>query len=274
MITSGETDASGGDIERPFRSDKYREDNTQTGDLFGDLFLNLDDDGGRADSIVSDYAEFRASSHALSAEDAGDTQNAQRTECEIETSSPTPQQASGNQDDKMAAIRKMLSDAEEDADVTTEPDLEEHVAPVTPEQSMRDGTYDDSDELDLLQSQIDDLTNAVRSAKGPSAPRGYNAAKLRRSHDTRVNKLRRAKERREKSGAFMTGFTLVSVVTATMIGLYVLHPQIIAASPRMAPVINEYVVTVDRYRFEGNEAAAEWTTWLTERIGKLRHKEA
>lgn len=59
------------------------------------------------------------------------------------------------------------------------------------------------------------------------------------------------------------------MVTATFVGLYVLQPQIIAASPRMGPALTEYVVTVDRYRVELNEKTAEWKTWLAERIGAL-----
>ena len=78
-----------------------------------------------------------------------------------------------------------------------------------------------------------------------------------------------ARERRKKSGAFVTGFTLITVVAATMVGLYVLQPQIVNMSPKMGPALNEYVVTVDRYRGQLNEATAEWRQWLTERIGKL-----
>ncbi len=104
-------------------------------------------------------------------------------------------------------------------------------------------------------------------------PSSCDVAGLRRSHEKRVKALLRSKARRKQSGAFLTAFTLVSVVTATMVGLYFLHPQIIAASPEMAPAINEYVVTVDRYRVEANERTAEWSGWLVERIGKLAGKE-
>ncbi len=61
----------------------------------------------------------------------------------------------------------------------------------------------------------------------------------------------------------------MAMVTATMVGLYVMHPQIITASPKMAPAMNQYVVTVDRYRVELNEKTTEWRAWLTERIGAL-----
>ena len=58
-----------------------------------------------------------------------------------------------------------------------------------------------------------------------------------------------------------------------MVGLYVMRPQIIAAAPQMGPALNEYVVTVDRYRVNMNEATAEWKVWLVERIDGLTGKE-
>ncbi len=104
-------------------------------------------------------------------------------------------------------------------------------------------------------------------------PSSCDVAGLRRSHEKRVKALLRSKARRKQSGAFLTGFTLVSVVTATMVGLYALHPQIIAASPQMVPAMNEYVVTVDRFQVDFNEKTAEWKAWLVERIGNLAGKE-
>jgi hypothetical protein len=132
---------------------------------------------------------------------------------------------------------------------------------------------DEDDDRDPLKSRIDDLDKLGRATKGAPEQSGYDAAKLRRLHEKRAKKLQRSRERRKKSGAFVTGFTLVAMVTATMVGLYVLHPQIIAASPQMEPAMTEYVVTVDRYRVELNEKTAEWKTWLAERIGKFSDDE-
>jgi hypothetical protein len=134
---------------------------------------------------------------------------------------------------------------------------------------MRKRADDDEDERDQLKSRIDQLSKAGRSAKGEPGQSGYDAARLRRMHEKRARKLQRARERRKKSGAFVTGFTLVSLVTATMVGLYVLKPQIIASSPEMAPALNEYVVTVDRYRVELNQTTAAWREWLVSRIEAL-----
>ena len=182
-------------------------------------------------------------------------------------SPPPPPPATGDRKDQMAAIRQMLSDLKEGADAAPEAEPEARPAPVAPTPTMR--RRDEDEDTDPLKSRIDGVDKLGRAKKGEVAKSGYDAAKLRRLHEKRAKKLQRSRERRNKSGAFLTGFTLVAMVTATMVGLYVLHPQIITASPRMAPAITEYVVTVDRYRVELNEKTTEWRAWLVERIGAL-----
>jgi hypothetical protein len=147
-------------------------------------------------------------------------------------------------------------------------------APAAPPPPVRRRADDEEDNRDQLKSRIDQLSKSGRSAKGQPEQGNYDAARLRRLHEKRAKKLQRSRERRKSSGAFITGFTLVSVVAATMVGLYVLKPQIIASSPEMAPALNEYVVTVDRYRVELNETTAEWREWLTKRIEGLTGKAA
>jgi hypothetical protein len=186
-----------------------------------------------------------------------------------------PPPATGDREEQMAAIRQMLSDLKEGADAApeAEPEPGPELAPVTPAPVMRRRPEDEEDERDSLKSRIDELDKSSRAAKGEVAASGYDPAKLRRLHEKRAKKLQRSRERKRKSGAFLTGFTLVALVTATMVGLYVLRPQIIAAAPQMGPALNEYVVTVDRYRVNMNEATAEWKVWLVERIGGLTGKE-
>ncbi|MCH8167325.1 MAG: zinc-ribbon domain-containing protein [Proteobacteria bacterium] len=181
--------------------------------------------------------------------------------------SPPPPAAAGDRKDQMAAIRQMLTDLKDSADAAPEPVPESRPEPVAPTPTMR--KRDEDEDIDALKSRIDGVDKLGRTKKGEAAPSGYNAAKLRRLHEKRAKKLQRSRERRKKSGAFLTGFTLMAMVTATMVGLYVLQPQIIDASPRMKPALTEYVVTVDRYRVELNEKTAEWRAWLTERIGAL-----
>jgi hypothetical protein len=185
-----------------------------------------------------------------------------------ETAAPsTPPAATGDREDQMVAIRQMLSDLKDGADAAPESEPEARPEPVAATPTMR--RRDEDEELDPLKSRIDGIDKSGRKAKGEAAPSGYDAAKMRRLHEKRAKKLQRSRERRKKSGAFLTGFTLVAMVTATLVGLYVLHPQIIASSPRMEPALTEYVVTVDRYRVELNDKTTEWRAWLTERIGAL-----
>jgi predicted Zn finger-like uncharacterized protein len=185
-----------------------------------------------------------------------------------ETAAPsTPPAATGDREDQMTAIRQMLSDLKEGADAAPEPEPEARPEPVVATQTMRRRNEDE--DVDPLKSRIDGIDKMGRKAKGEAEQSGYDAAKLRRLHEKRAKKLQRSRERRKKSGAFLTGFTLVAMVTATLVGLYVLQPQIITASPRMEPALTEYVVTVDRYRVELNEKTTEWRAWLTERIGAL-----
>lgn len=185
-----------------------------------------------------------------------------------------PPPAAGDRDQQMDAIRKMLADLKEGAEAADEavpepvakPEAEERAQPVR----RRDA---DEDERDTLKSRIDELTKMGKAAKGEAGQSGYDTHRLRKLHEKRAKRLQKARERRGKSGAFMTGFTLVALVVLTMVGLYVMKPQIVAASPGMAPAMDEYVVTVDRYRVQINEQTAEWRGWITERIAKLRGEE-
>jgi predicted Zn finger-like uncharacterized protein len=190
---------------------------------------------------------------------------------ETAASSPPPPAATGDREDQMAAIRQMLTDLKDSADAAPEVEPDVRPEPVAPTPTMRRRNEDE--DVDPLKSRIDGVDKMGRTVKGEAAQSGYDAAKLRRLHEKRARKLQRSRERRKKSGAFLTGFTLMAMVTATMVGLYVLHPQIIAASPRMKPALTEYVVTVDRYRVEFNEKTAEWKAWLVERVGALGDEE-
>jgi len=186
--------------------------------------------------------------------------------------SPSPPPASGDREQQMAAIRQMLSDLKENADAAPEDEPEPMPEAVAPTPITRKRADDEEDERDTLKSRIDELDKAGRAAKGEAATTGYDPAKLRRMHEKRAKRLQRSRERKKRSGAFLTGFTLVGLVTATMVGLYMLRPQIIAAAPEMGPAMNQYVVTVDRYRVDLNEATAGWKAWLDERIGNLMGK--
>jgi predicted Zn finger-like uncharacterized protein len=190
----------------------------------------------------------------------------------------TPAPAEGGRNEQMAAIRKMLADLKESADAAPEPaaaepepEPEEPAGPAPVMRKRADEEEADEDR-DPLKSRIDNLTQLNRAVRGEPTQTGYDAAKLRRLHERRAKKFQRRRERRKKSGGFLTGFTLVATVAAVMVGLYVMKPQIIAASPEMAPAMNEYVATIDNYRVGLNDATAEYRDWLMQRIDKLRGK--
>jgi len=109
---------------------------------------------------------------------------------------------------------------------------------------------------------------AARTAASRSDAGSFDTDKLRRSHERRVKRIQRTKARRKGRGLVSTGLTLVSMVAATLAGLYLLHPQIIAVSPRLAPALQQYVETIDRYRSGGGQETAGLRSWLTDRLGK------
>lgn len=178
-------------------------------------------------------------------------------------------------EEQMDTIRRMLDELKRTEESGPDPDAATAAArPSRPEQAAR--RRDDDDELadedldaDPLKARITRLTKDGRPGKEAARMANYDAAKLRKKHERRARQLQRAKERKRRSGAFVTGFTLVAAVAATMVGLYVLHPQIVASSPQMGPAMNQYVVTVDRYRVVLDEATAGWQAWIAEQIGRF-----
>ena len=185
----------------------------------------------------------------------------------------SPPPAAGDREEQMDAIRKMLSDLKEGADAAAdaEPEPSPKPEPETPQVVRK--RSEDEDDSDSLKSRIDDLTKLGKAAKGEAALTGYDTQKLRKLHEKRAKRMQKARERRKKSGAFITGFTFVGVIALTMMGLYVMKPQIVAASPGMAPAMDEYVVAVDRYRVDLNAKTVELRAWLEERIGKMKDEE-
>lgn len=176
---------------------------------------------------------------------------------------------------QMDTIRRMLEELKRTEESGPDPDAAAAVArPSRPAQTARrrdedDELADEDLEADPLKARISRLTKEGRPGKEAARLANYDAAKLRKKHERRARQLQRAKERRRRSGAFLTGFTLVAAVAATMVGLYVLQPQIVASSPQMGPAMNQYVVTVDRYRVVLDEATAGWQAWIAEQVSRL-----
>jgi len=183
-----------------------------------------------------------------------------------------PPAATGSREDQLAAIRRMLSDLKESADSAPTPEpkaAEVEDEPIPAVAGASRGFYRDSaaeERQDPLKARITQVDHLGKAVKGEAAQTNYDAAQLRKRHEKRAKQLQRARERRRKSGGFLTGFTLVAMVASVVVGLYVLHPQIIAASPELEPAMNQYVTTIDRYRVELGEKTEVWKAWLSEKV--------
>jgi hypothetical protein len=172
-------------------------------------------------------------------------------------------------DDRMRSIRKALKDLGDAPAAGPAPTIELRSPPPGPRPELRRRDERDT-ERDELKSRVDMLTNGGRNTDGGQTPSSFDVARLRRSHEKRARKLLRSKSRRRKDRAFRAGFMLVALAAAAMVGVYVLHPQIIAAQPQLEPMITKYVIAVDQYRAEVNDQTAPWREWLAERIAALR----
>lgn len=186
--------------------------------------------------------------------------------------------AGGSREQQMDSIRRMLDDLKRNSENEPEPEpaaaaAKPGRADLTARRQAEKHDFDDAEEdeveIDPLKSRIAQLDKSGSPLKEAKRSANYDAARLRRMHEKRARRLQKAKERKQKSGAFLTGFTLVAAVAGVMVGLYVLKPQIVASSPQMAPALNEYVVTVDRYRVALDKATAGWRAWVTKKIGPL-----
>jgi predicted Zn finger-like uncharacterized protein len=181
---------------------------------------------------------------------------------------------SGGREEQMDTIRRMLEELKRTEASGPDPEAASAAArPSRPEQAARrrdeEELLDEDLDADPLKARITRLTREGRPGKEAARMANYDAAKLRKKHERRARQLQRAKERRRRSGAFVTGFTLVAAVAATMASLYVLHPQIVASSPEMGPAMNQYVVTVDRYRLALDEATAGWQEWIAQQMARF-----
>lgn len=100
---------------------------------------------------------------------------------------------------------------------------------------------------------IDDEVESLRDAVGQSSGRSSDMRdtdtsreRMMRSHTQRYEEQEERSRRR--SGAGYTAFLLVVLVSAVLIGLYALHPQIIARAPAFEPALTNYVAAVESLR--------------------------
>jgi len=174
----------------------------------------------------------------------------------------------GAPDEKLAALRKVLHEIESEEASAPEvaPDDASVPEPMRPGADPSERNFTPSASLFRRDDHLTDLDAAVAPGKEQVV---FTIADLRRAHMNRAKRHADAMARRNKRGPFLSGIVLASAVAATMVGLYVMHPQIITARPQLAPALNEYVETVDRYRAAGAERTAECREWLTDRIDSL-----
>ena len=102
----------------------------------------------------------------------------------------------------------------------------------------------------------------VQGGREPAKP--VDVQRIRRTHDRRITRKKHAKS--AGSGLFATGVMLVIVVVGTMVGLYVLHPQIIAKEPELQGAMLEYVAAIDTMRAGFNDTVGEYGKWAMERF--------
>lgn len=179
-----------------------------------------------------------------------------------------------DREEQMDAIRRMLEELRSSAEDIPPPEPEKeppiHAVPgSSPRRRDADEAADEEDEIDPLKARIRSLSRRDNPIEAARKMSDYDAEKLRKRHERRVKRLQRLKARRKGSGAFATGMTLVGAVAAVMAALYLLHPQIAARSPEMAPALQEYVVAVDRMRLQLDEATGGLRTWIDERLGRF-----
>jgi hypothetical protein len=261
MKSSERIKQDGGDNANPHCFKGYR--NGNGGDALGAK--------KRRHRKQKDVPTHRTSNHDGAAESLADTD-----EHFSGTQELGPENAAGAQDqpdfgapnEKIAALRKVLSEmsaADSEAPVTEANEVRDP-EPAPPGVNRSERHYEAGTSLFR---GTDHFTDFDATGERENVPIAYTIADLRRSHLQRAKRHQRAMQRRSKTGSFLTGLVLASAVTGTMVGLYVLHPQIINAQPQLAPALYEYVETVDKYRTAGEQRSAEWRGWLTERIGNL-----
>lgn len=215
-----------------------------------------------------DGAAYSKSSHDDDAEPFEDAASALNPEAESAACNADRFGEFGAPNEKIAALRKVLDEMNAKVSESPETEAEDVRSPEPARPTANRSEHHHESSVSLFR-RTDHLTDFDTAREREGVPVAFTIADLRRSHMNRAKSHARAMQRRNTSGSFLTGLVLMSAVTATMVGLYVMHPQIITAQPQLAPALNEYVETVDRYRAVGEERSAEWKQWLSERIGNL-----
>lgn len=117
---------------------------------------------------------------------------------------------------------------------------------------------DDAEDDDRFRAQSQRVQERARVTKQS------DVKKLRRAHKRKVSQQKHAKA--AGSGAFYTGLLLVAIIAAVMVGLYVLHPQIIERMPGTRDALTQYVATIDGLRVSIAETYTNVRVWITQKL--------
>ncbi len=117
------------------------------------------------------------------------------------------------------------------------------------------------DDDDPLQAKLAQLSRAYKTGKKDNTRRN-----LIRKHGKKVRR-RRAREA-AGTGAFMTGFMLITMIGVTMTSLYVLHPQIIAQMPESRAAMTQYVGTIDGVRVGVMDKVTIASDWVMKQVNR------
>lgn len=211
-------------------------------------------------------------------------------ERDVMSSGGVPERSTGSRTEQLAEIREMLAEvqAEEQSGLAAAPRADKDMAggaadagmspraPMPAEQERSSGpdnagttaavaattakTMGADEEVDALRARLQQQADKTGKAKE------VDVKALRRKHDRKERTRKR--EKAAGSGAFLTGFMLVVMVMAVMIGLYVLHPAIISRLPGTEPALTEYVATIDGLRVSVAETFEKARSWVAERSDK------
>lgn len=200
------------------------------------------------------------------------------------TSGGIPDRAAGSRTEQLAEIREMLAEvqAEETAAAAPSPAASEAPRPTrdtfepsrlrasSPAETAAasiGAVVAPTARLDNTDEEVDALRARLQQqSEKPAKGKEVDVKSIRRKHDRKERARKRDKA--AGSGAFLTGFLLVVMVVAVMIGLYVLHPAIISKLPGTEPALTEYVATIDGLRVSVAETFEKAKSWVTERTDK------
>lgn len=198
----------------------------------------------------------------------------------IEASALGVQTRAPQRTEQMTEIRQMLDEVQSNDQrrgpsgpastqgwgVTADP-----IAPPSPRSDVREAVFghaarpEDEDE-DFLRSRmgVGGQSGRMKATRGGSGDGPGQRKRLMSKHRRRNRKFEA--EKRRGTGAGMTGFVFVLLVSGTLGGIYALAEPIAAAKPETAPALRNYVTAVDQMRAALNEQLGGLRATIEEKL--------